>query len=249
MAELALPSWFSGRKRDGDTAPPSAGAAGSGGQPTGGSGNKQAKKGDGKGNKDVAKVVAQVARLLLTVTRELGDVASVVFLRWDIALDRGLPACPVVAGKKYDEQSKDMKAKQQAGEEQDFKGRGPPHLQIFASAMQRCATRTPTAGSTEEVEKQLVLDSKDWWQQYMSEDISLKVIGRAVPHFRCKPLKKENRAIIMMRTDFNKPMGVEAARLLEAVIEAEGGEFLLGSAPRGPIERELMAWVNKSDGA
>ncbi|CAK0856150.1 unnamed protein product [Prorocentrum cordatum] len=218
------------RKRDGDTTPPpSAGAAGSGGQPTGGSGNEHAKKGDGEGNKDVAKVVAQVVRLLLTVTRELGDAASVVFLRWDIALDRGLPACLSAAGNKYDEQSKDMRATQQAGEEQDFKRRGPPHLQIFVSAMQYCATRTPTAGSTEEVAKQLAQDSKEWWQQYMSEDISLKVIGRAVPYFRCKPLKKENRAIIMMRTDFNKAMGVEASRILEAVIEAEGGEFLLAS--------------------
>eukprot|EP00959_Pyramimonas_sp_CCMP1952_P021525 453842-Pyramimonas_sp.AAC.1 len=61
----------------------------------------------------------------------------------------------------------------------------------------------------------------------------LKEIGRAVPYFRCKPLRRENRCAIVTRADFNKPMGVEAPRNLEAVIEAEGGEFLLGSALMG----------------
>eukprot|EP00959_Pyramimonas_sp_CCMP1952_P267690 5596801-Pyramimonas_sp.AAC.1 len=92
--------------------------------------------------------------------------------------------------------------------------------------MQYCATRAPTAGSTEEAEKTLEQDSEEWRAQHMREDIPLKEIGKAVPHFRCKPLCKENRCIIMMRTDFNKPMGVEAPRILAAVIEAEGGEFL-----------------------
>ncbi|CAK0902526.1 unnamed protein product, partial [Prorocentrum cordatum] len=230
--ELAMPSWFSGKKREGDNAePPSAGAAGS----AAGGRAKTAKKGDrgGKGGEDMAKVVAQVVRLLLTVTRELGDVASVVFLRWDIALDRGLPACLAVSGKKCDDQSKDMRARQAEGVEQDFKARGPPHIHISASAMQSCAARAPTAGSTEEAEKTLKQDSKDWWTQHMREEMPLKEIGRAVPYFRCKPLRRENRCAIVTRADFNKPMGVEAPRNLEAVIEAEGGEFLLGSALMG----------------
>eukprot|EP00959_Pyramimonas_sp_CCMP1952_P454382 9469814-Pyramimonas_sp.AAC.1 len=157
MAELMMPSWF--KKRDG----PSGGGQSSGG--TGPKAHKTDDKGKGaKGAKDMMRVVEMIVRLLLTATRELADVASSVFLRWDIALDRGLPAQLIVAGKGYDEESKSMKAKQAAGEDQDFKGRGPPHIHIFAAAMKYCASRTPTAGPTQGEEEALLQQAKDWWQ-------------------------------------------------------------------------------------
>eukprot|EP00959_Pyramimonas_sp_CCMP1952_P050231 1049643-Pyramimonas_sp.AAC.1 len=123
------------------------------------------------------RVVEMLVRLLLTAARELAVVSSSVFLRWDIALDRGLPAQLIVAGTGYDDQSKDMKAKQAEGEEQDYKGRGPPRIHIFVSATKYCASRTSTPGSTQEEEELLLQGSKDWWQQYMSEDLSLKTGG------------------------------------------------------------------------
>eukprot|EP00959_Pyramimonas_sp_CCMP1952_P053810 1125566-Pyramimonas_sp.AAC.1 len=80
------------------------------------------------------KLITLIAQLLMSVTREVAEISSTVFVRYVILAGGGLASALIMTGKSYDQESQRLRQRKQKGEEVDFKARGPPHIQIAAAA-------------------------------------------------------------------------------------------------------------------
>ncbi|CAK0812445.1 unnamed protein product, partial [Prorocentrum cordatum] len=183
----------------------------------GGAAAKRGKKGE---KDDLMKLVTAIGRLVLAQARAVADLAAVVYVTFMMPLSRGLPAAMRAAGKKYEEGSKAMK--ESGASQEHFKKRGPPRIHVFLAAFQCVAKQV-------------------WENTIVSSE--METIAEAVLCFRLKPLRKEEgveqqRLVI---TNFNKDTKLALARrpYIMNVLQYEGATAVHGSAPRGPLEREI----------
>ncbi|CAK0880828.1 unnamed protein product [Prorocentrum cordatum] len=231
-----LPPWFSGHiatvnKRAGEGSAPDERAPKHGRQ----QGQVQAK--------DKDRLVVAIGQLQLANSRELADVAANTFKRYELPVDTGLVATSIKSGQQCDEISRDLKEKAKAGENAYWRGRGPPRLHVFTGARLCGAEMTPSAGATQEQEKKL----KQAFEQVRVEKLMTMTpqeLTRAALYFRVKVHKKpsdggKHKCTMFFNFDLSTDFGKVAAPLMGALIQLEGGVFLSGAAPRGPLEREI----------
>ncbi|CAK0873728.1 unnamed protein product [Prorocentrum cordatum] len=209
--EMKPPEWFSQAKGKGTR-----GAEGPVEAAKGSGGGQAGKKGR-NGNKGLLEAVA---KLLLIVTREFGDVRACVFVNWTAPTAAGFVQTMIMAGKKYDEYSKELRKDAENGVEFDYKKRGDKPKDV-QEALVEVLERTNNVVSK----------------------FPLSELGEVVK-MRCAKAQKKTEASEPKSTIFpNLDRHTELGRLvatLGIVIAAEGGKMLTGPAPRGPLEREVV---------
>ncbi|CAK0807980.1 unnamed protein product [Prorocentrum cordatum] len=85
-------------------------------------------------------------RLLLANVRETAELSAAVYCEYCIGVGSGLAvACPA-EGRKCSERSQALRECAAAGENIDFKGRGPPHARVMMAAIEHGAKRAVAAG-------------------------------------------------------------------------------------------------------
>ena len=76
---------------------------------------------------------------------------------------------------------------------------------------------------------------------------SMTTVARACPYFKLKAFRKEEGVQQMgafyMSFHMDNELGVAMSKGLERLIVAEGGKFMPGPAPRGPLDREISALI------
>ena len=231
---LEMPSWSS-LPTPGTGGNAAAGAAG-------GAAAKRGKKGE---KDDLMKLVTAIGRLVLAQARAVADLAAVVYVTFMMPFSRGLPAAMQAAGKKYEEGSKAMK--ESGASQEQFKKRGPPHIHVFLAAFQYVAERTAAEG--QDGERTNALEAKQVWENTIVSS-EMETIAEAVLYFRLKPLRKEEgvEQQCLVITNFNKDtkLALACRPYIMNVLQYEGATAVHGSAPRGPLEREIAKMVNNA---
>ncbi|CAK0810582.1 unnamed protein product [Prorocentrum cordatum] len=240
---VALPSWFSS---------PSAAASGTKhGREDGGTGEdgrrgKSSRQGQGGGGNN--KLAVASARLTMTLARDVADLKGALYLRHELPNGTiGLAAACKQAGVNYNKVSAELKDQQKNGHTVDFKARGPPHVSIAMAAIIYGASKQFEEGGNPQHVK-LRDDTKAYYEKEISTaGVTAAKLGRSIPYFRSLILKPQNgetaKAIISMCFHRDQKLGHDLSLLLGALVESEGGIFLSGAAPRGPLEREIGTMV------
>ena len=73
--------------------------------------------------------------------------------------------------------------------------------------------------------------------------ITIEDLGSLVLYCRVKMQKKqdgeEQRATVLLKFEPNHPLAAAVVPMIFRTLEIEGAKKLVGSAPRGPLEREI----------
>ncbi|CAK0881084.1 unnamed protein product, partial [Prorocentrum cordatum] len=146
---------------------------------------------------------------------------------------------------RYDERSKEMQKEAESGAPPDFRGRGAPHLHVFMALIVYCAAKEK--GTLEKDVASAVDESMGRLNSVVSK-LSMRHLNRIVKHCRVKLQRKKERADQMatfyLNTDRHNTVGARLFETLSVVIEAGGGEYVGGSQPRGPLEREVSRMLD-----
>ena len=131
----------------------------------------------------------------------------------------------------------------------NHRDRGPPHLSVLLAVCRYGATKTIPECDTDAKRKELEVlrtHMKEMWEEDL-HTISQADLNRAVPYFRIRPHKKKEsesqKVTAMLKIDAGVPLGANLGPMLEKLIQSAGGTPLLGAAPRGPLERELLGFM------
>ena len=198
-----------------------------------------------KGTDLLKELVLVLTRLSLSNSRELAEITGTVFTTYLVPLEAPLVASGLAAGVAYNEAAKDLKAKQEAGEEGiDLAGLGPPHLHVFVAVL-----RTMAEQKLSEEDAKVV---KDYWDEVVCKTPMLE-LGSEIKYFRVKTLKEQeqqSKKVAMAKVQFAVDVvHVPAMQALETVlmrmIESMQGQRKYGAAPRGPLEREASRLLDR----
>ncbi|CAK0887967.1 unnamed protein product, partial [Prorocentrum cordatum] len=190
-----------------------------------------------------AKLVTLMARLLVTLERDVAELKSTVYECAVLPAANSLVEASVRAGKEYNNTSKDMKKAQNQGEAQDWKGRGSPHLHIFMTFM-IAAVSLFTERKDEEMKTVVIKAMTDL------RSVPLPELGLIVRVFRVRLHKikdGEGRAgHFEWAMGGRSPAGLALHELMGRVMTSQSAERMSGPAPRGPLAREIIGLSSKS---
>ncbi|CAK0896738.1 unnamed protein product [Prorocentrum cordatum] len=234
--DVLMPSWFKQPGKRG------AEIEGGGGGKKGGVGDRS--NHSGGGNKQ-ERLQQATSKLVLVMSRELADLSSAVFLKYEVLASGGLVAACQQAGREYDQESKELREKTKSGEKVDFRKRGPPHVSIVMGAAYYGAAFTPSAGPQQHEQEELKKRMVEMWGIIRQGE--MLTVAKACPYFRLRIFRKEEgtpqKGVIYMTFHRDVELGQMMATLFEKLVIAEGGVYLPGPAPRGPLDREVSSLI------
>ncbi|CAK0844838.1 unnamed protein product [Prorocentrum cordatum] len=152
-------------------------------------------------------------RLKLSLARE---VKSALYPRHDASA--GMAAAGKAAGVKYNDHSAEWMKLEKGGHSVDHRLRGPPH----------------THGRSKQFAEGAPPDHvklRDEMKEFFAKGITAQKLGRGIPYFRARVLKAmegENAKAIISCHFHHDLIGLVFSRLLEAMMEFEGGVYPAG---------------------
>ncbi|CAK0865753.1 unnamed protein product [Prorocentrum cordatum] len=205
----------------------------------------------GGGIKGLRETVKTMGRLVLADSRELQDVAEVVFKRFEVNEGR-LSEMHEAIGEAYNAQSKVLRDEVQAGEQVDSEACGPPCVAVFAASVKRWGTEGNLANA------EITKGFADPWKDVIMTSTPGKLTA-LVPYFRWKPnkgkpdndkdkkdkgdkgdkgkVKDTGKGQIMYAVDLSYVHGHNAIREMNGVYKAR-------AAPPGPLLRALSQMIH-----
>ena len=201
--------------------------------------SKKQHKGSSKGKDPdrVEQIAVTTAKLALIVAKDVQDLQATVYEAWEMDANKPLADCALQAGQQYNADAIELKEKHAIDSQVDTAALGPPHLVIAAATIKGLAALvTPE-------EKQVL---EEFWKEVVCVEDSEK-LGSCITHFQAKknkaPNKKEKVRLIFSFDLHERNMKL-IRDIVIAEIKKEGGQRKLGSAPRGPLQRELNRLVH-----
>ncbi|CAK0824176.1 unnamed protein product [Prorocentrum cordatum] len=227
MSQAVAASWMQGPsatvKRGADGAHGSAPPAKQGAK-----GSKKKEKGDLQ-----AALLKVITKLRLNDAREMANLAGAVYQTWETTETANhFTQIMIDAGLKYDEVSKNLKERQQAGEDVDSRARGPPHVQVWGALAMSLANQIDTfldgSETYKESEKKVFYE---YFQKHLAQKLPTDVAkhekkGRLTFAFSYDEPGREARSLSIQFLNSDKGKATqlrEAARLL-AIFEKGGGK-------------------------
>ncbi|CAK0795990.1 unnamed protein product [Prorocentrum cordatum] len=190
-------------------------------------------------------IVLILAKLVLSMAGDLRSVISVVLVTAIIPSAAPCIEAAIQAGKNYHKAAMDPKEKAKEDEGVDTAALGSPHLHVWKDFIRALLA------STEEGQARTALGTY-WTKNVMKYE--LKDAAAEIKYFRVRvpqgkeAKKKSKRMEGKVRLQWALST-TRIARELDGAIRSEivrhGGEILIGAAPRGALERDARALLNK----
>ncbi|CAK0836515.1 unnamed protein product [Prorocentrum cordatum] len=187
-------------------------------------------------------------RLTLSLAREAADLNSALYLRYEMPdASVGMAAAGKAAGVKYNNHSAEMKKLEKESHSVDHKLRGPSHAHVARACIMPGCSKQFAEGAPPDHVKLRDKMKEFYTNEIFAKGITAQKLGRVIPYFRVQVLKatdgEKPKAIISCHFHRDLNIGLALSRQLEALMEFEGGVYLAGAAPRGPLERKLAEEV------
>ena len=206
-----------------------------------------AKKAARKGGDVLEELVLVLASLVLVNSRELANLCGTVYTTCLLPVQAAIGKAAVAAGKKYDEQVKQLKEDKETDDSVDTGKLGSPYLHVWAAVIMMLVQ--------EEVDAERKAFFKKYWDEVIMV-MPLQQLGEHIRYFRVRAPKgkekekeaKKKKQTVKLQFAFNVE-GIPAAQGLSKFFEGsmlhEGGERKVGPAPRGSLERDAQRLLDK----
>ena len=164
--------------------------------------------------------------------------------------EEGIGAALAAAGVAYNEMSEQLRERAKT-EQVDFQARGPPQVHTFVRLVQRCVARSAPGGACPAPGHYQVMKA------YYDEVIMIKLPPQLMEEVhQCRYRKAgkgkgkkskgdddemqadQSSGILQLCVNLRSKRAVAMLEHMEAFLLADGCTRLMGSAPRGPLERE-----------
>lgn len=209
----------------------------------------QSCQGTSSSSGNVEDLCKATAKLAMATAKQ---VASLEANMYDTFL---LPEKPGSLGEKlaqvgidYDKESKQMKARQAAGENVHWKARGSPHIRLFAEALHWMWKASAKDGSLPDEEFHAVV--LDFWKNVVMGKTAaqLEEVCKQFRYRKGRATEEGDKFGVLAIAFAPKGVGVKLAAPVVGYLKLlEGSQVLAGAAPRGPLEREAARHLQAVD--
>ena len=193
--------------------------------------------GKGKDTDRLEQMAVATAKLVMVVAKDVQDLQATVYETWELNAEKPLAVAATTAGQRYDADAKELKERHAVDSNVDTAALGPPHLVVAASVIKDLATLVGP-------EEKTVLE--EFWKTVVCKEDSA-TLGECITHFQTKKNKQPHQKQEKVRLIFSFDLHVKNMSIVKGImvreIQKEGGQRKVGSAPRGPLQRELNRLV------
>ncbi|CAK0788592.1 unnamed protein product, partial [Prorocentrum cordatum] len=193
----------------------------------------------------VQQIVLILANLVPSMAGDLRSVISVVFVTVIISSTAPCIQAAILAGKSYHKAAIDSKEKAKEDDAVDTAKLGSPHLHVWKEFIKALLARTEAGQARDTL-------TKYWTEKIMKYELVDAAMD--IKYFRVRApqgkeaKKKSKRMEGKVRLQWALSTTTIAQELdgtIRSDIIRHGGEILVGAAPRGALERNARALLNK----